>query len=49
MPVLRVPIHENNPTVPHTMTESYKGVANEWGYKYNGSWYGAYDEASPKG
>lgn len=49
MPVLRVPIHENNPTVPHTMTESYKGVANEWGFKYHGSWYGAYDEASPKG
>ena len=49
MPALRVPIHENNPTVPHTMTESYKGVANEWGFKYHGTWYGAYDDATPKG
>jgi hypothetical protein len=49
MPVLRVPIYENNPTVPHTMTESYKGVSNEWGFKYHGSWYGAYDDTGSKG
>ena len=49
MPVLRVPIYANNPTVPHTMTENYSGIRNEWGFRYNGVFYAAYDESSPKG
>lgn len=49
MPVLRVPIYENNPTVPHTMTQNYSGIRNEWGFRYNGVFYPAYDESSSKG
>lgn len=49
MPPLRVPIYENNPTVPFTMSESYNGIPNEMGFKYNGTFYPAYNDALPKG
>jgi hypothetical protein len=48
-PPLRVPIYENNPTVPFTMTESYNGIPNEMGFKYKGVFYPAYDGAASKG
>jgi hypothetical protein len=48
-PPLRVPIYENNPTVPFTMTESYNGIPNEMGFKYKGVFYQAYDGAASKG
>ena len=48
-PALRVPIYENNPTVPFTMTESYNGIPNEMGFKYKDVFYPAYDSAASKG
>ena len=48
-PPLRVPIYENNPTVPFTMTESYNGIPNEMGFKYKDVFYPAYDSTASKG
>ena len=49
MPPLRVPIYENNQTVPFTTTESYNGIRNDMGFKYKGIFYPAYDKDASKG
>ena len=49
MPPLRVPIYENNQTIPFTMTERYNGIRNDMGFKYNGVFYQAYDSDASKG
>jgi hypothetical protein len=48
--IKKIPIYENNPTVPYTMSSASAGIPNTSGwYDNNNTFYAAYDSGAPLG
>jgi hypothetical protein len=48
--IKKIPIYENNPTVPYTMSSASTGIPNTSGwYDNNNTFYAAYDAGAPLG